>query len=103
MHAALRRFFVPDGDNSRITCTRRVEEPADPQGESAIFEAAWEWVEANQMNIVDIDNALQTFSSGKVRAKVHAKDSSWCQMVPNGTAKYIEEQFVPTVDLQQIL
>jgi len=62
MHAALRRFFVPDGDNSRITCTRRVEEPADPQGESAIFEAAREWVETNRINIVDLDNALQTLA-----------------------------------------
>jgi hypothetical protein len=47
MHAALRRIFAPDGDNSRIICTRRVMELADLQGESAIFEAAWECVETN--------------------------------------------------------
>lgn len=91
MHAALRRFFAPDGDNSRIICTRRVMELADPQRESAIFEAAREWVEANRINIVDMDNELQTFSSSEVRAKVRAKNSSWRQMVPNGIAKYIEE------------
>jgi nicotinamide-nucleotide adenylyltransferase len=91
MHAALRRFFAPDGDNSRIICTRRVVELADPQGESTIFEAAREWVEANRINIVDIDNELQSFSSSEVRAKVRAKDSSWRQMVPNGIAEYIEE------------
>jgi nicotinamide-nucleotide adenylyltransferase len=91
MHAALRRFFAPDGDNSRIICTRRVVELADPQGESAIFEAAREWVEANRVNIMDIDNELQTFSSSEVRAKVRTKDSSWRQMVPNGIAEYIEE------------
>jgi nicotinamide-nucleotide adenylyltransferase len=91
MHAALQRFFAPDGDNSRIICTRRDVELADPQGESAIFEAAGEWVEANRMKIVDIDNELQTFSSSEVRTKVHAKDSSWRQMVPNGIAEYIEE------------
>jgi nicotinamide-nucleotide adenylyltransferase len=91
MHAALRRFFAPDGDNSRIICARRVMELADPQGESAIFEAAREWVEANRINIVDIDNELQTFSSSEVRAKVRAKDSSWRQMVPDGIAEYIEE------------
>jgi hypothetical protein len=28
MHAALRRLFAPDGDNSRIICTRRVMELA---------------------------------------------------------------------------
>src|SRR6266436_1433386 len=44
MHAALQRFFAPGGDNCRIICTRRVTELADPQGESAIFEAAREWV-----------------------------------------------------------
>jgi len=91
MHAALRRFFAADGDNSRIICTRRVVELANPQGESAILEAAREWVEANRINIVDIDNELQTFSSSEVRAKVRAKDSSWRQMVPNGIAEYIEE------------
>ncbi len=91
MHAALRRFFSHDGDNSRILCVQRVVELGDSQGESAIFEAAREWVEANRINIVDIDNSLQTFSSSEVRAKVRAKDSSWRQMVPNGIAEYIEE------------
>jgi nicotinamide-nucleotide adenylyltransferase len=89
MQAALRRFFAPDGHNSRIICTRRVVDHAE--GESAIFEAAREWVEANLINIVDIDDSLQTFSSSEVRAKVRAKDSSWRQMVPNGIAEYIEE------------
>jgi nicotinamide-nucleotide adenylyltransferase len=91
MHVALRRFFAPDGDNSRIICTRRVVELADRQGESAIFEAAREWVEANRINIVDIDSELQTFSSSEVRAKVRANDSSWRRMVPNEIAEYIEE------------
>lgn len=91
MHAALRRFFAPDGDNSRIICTRRVVELADPQGELAIFEAAREWVDAKRINMVDIDNELQTFSSSEVRAKVRAKDNSWRQMVPEGIARYIEE------------
>jgi nicotinamide-nucleotide adenylyltransferase len=91
MHAALRRFFAPDGDNSRIICTRRVAGLAEPQGESALFEAAREWVEANRINIVDIDKELQAFSSSEVRAKVRAKDSSWRQMVPNGVVEYIEE------------
>jgi hypothetical protein len=31
MYVALRRFFVPDGGNSRITCTWHVVELADPQ------------------------------------------------------------------------
>jgi len=91
MHAALQRFFAPGGDNCRIICTRRVTELADPQGESAIFEAAREWVGANQINIVDIDNELQTFSSSDVRAKVRAGDSSWHRMVPNGIAEHIKE------------
>ena len=91
MHAALRHFFAPDGDNSRIICTRRVVGHADPQGESAILEAAREWVEANRIDIVDIDTGVQAFSSSEVRAKVDAKDSSWRQMVPNGIAEYIEE------------
>lgn len=91
MHAALRRFFAPDGDNSRIICTRRVIELADPQRESTIYEVAREWVEANRINIVDMDKELQTFSSSEVRAKVRSKNSSWRQMVPNGIAEYIEE------------
>jgi nicotinamide-nucleotide adenylyltransferase len=91
MHTAMRRFFAPDGGNSRIICTRRVVERADPQGESTILEAAREWVEANRIDIVDIDNELQSLSSSEVRAKVRDKDSSWRLMVPIGIAEYIEE------------
>jgi nicotinamide-nucleotide adenylyltransferase len=94
MHAVLRRFFASDGDNSRIICTRRGVELADPQGEYAIFEAAREWEEANWINIVDIDNELQTFSSSEVRAKVRAKDSSWRQMVPNGIAEFFDDLYL---------
>jgi nicotinamide-nucleotide adenylyltransferase len=89
MHVALRRFFAPDGDNSQIICTRRATELADPQGESALFEAAREWVQANRINVVEIDNELQTFSSSEVRAKVRARDSSWPRMVPIQIAEYI--------------
>lgn len=91
MHAALRQFFAPEGDNSRVICTRRAMELADSQGESAIFEAAREWVQADRINIVDIDNKLQTFSSSEVRAKVRATDGSWRRMVPNAIAEYIEQ------------
>ena len=91
MHAALQRFFAPDGDDSWVICARRVVEPANLRGESAIFEAAQEWVQADRIRIVDIDHELQTFSSSSVRAKVHARDSSWRQMVPNCIAEYIEE------------
>jgi hypothetical protein len=42
MHAALPRFFAPDADDSRVIRTRRVVELVDPQGESAIFQAAQE-------------------------------------------------------------
>ena len=91
MHAALRRFFSPDGDDSRVICARRATELVDPQRESAIFEAAQEWVQANRINITDIDHELQTFSSSDVRAKVRARDSSWRQMVPNGMVEYIEQ------------
>ena len=73
MHAALRSFFAPDGDNSRIICTRRVMELAGPQGESAIFEAAWECVETNRINIVGIDNGPQTFTVILARSEPKSK------------------------------
>jgi nicotinamide-nucleotide adenylyltransferase len=92
MHAALQRFFSPDGDDSWVICARRVVEPANLRGESAILEAARGWVQANRILIVDIDNELQTFSSSGVRAKVRAGDTSWRRMVPNCIAEYIEEQ-----------
>jgi nicotinamide-nucleotide adenylyltransferase len=89
MNAALQHFFAPDGDDSRVVCARRV---VNPRGESAILEAAREWVRADRIRIVDIDDELQTFSSSRVRAKARARDSSWRQMVPNSIAEYIEEQ-----------
>lgn len=92
MHAALQRFFSPDGDNSRVICARRVVEPVSPLGETATLEAAREWVRADRINIVDIDTEFQPLSSSKVRARVRARDNSWRQMVPNCIAEYIEEQ-----------
>jgi nicotinamide-nucleotide adenylyltransferase len=92
MQAALRRFFAPEGNDSRIICTRRAVELLDPRGEPAILETAHDWVQTGRINIVDIDSELQTFSSSLVRAKVRAGDSSWRQMVPNSIVDYIEEQ-----------
>jgi len=91
MDTALRQFFAPDGCNARIICTRR-KELAGPRRETAILEAAREWIRADRVYIADIDDELQTFSSSEVRAKVRAKDDSWCRMVPNYIAKYIEEK-----------
>ena len=92
MHAALRRFFAPDGDDARVICARRTIEHADSQGESAILEAARAWMQADCITIVDIDNDLQAFSSSEVRAKVRARDHSWHLMVPDDIKEYIEEQ-----------
>jgi len=92
MHTALQRFFAADGDDSRVICAQRVVEPVNPSKESAILEAAREWVEADRINVVDIDNELQTFSSTRVREKIRARDGSWRQMTPNCIAEYIEEQ-----------
>jgi nicotinamide-nucleotide adenylyltransferase len=92
MHTALQHFFTPDGNDSRVICARRVAGPVNPRGESAIPEAAREWVGTDRIRIVDIDDELQTFSSSSVREKARARDSSWRQMVPNCVAEYIEEQ-----------
>ena len=92
MHAALQRFFAPDGDDSRVICARRVVEPMNPNEGPTILEVAREWVRADRINIVDIDNTLQTFSSTRVREKIRARDSSWRQMIPDCIAEYIEEQ-----------
>ncbi|KAH8990296.1 Nucleotidylyl transferase [Lactarius akahatsu] len=82
MDAALRQFFAPDGSDARVICVRQ----------TATLEAAGEWVRADRVSIADIDDELQTFSSSEVRAKVLARDDSWCRMVPNYIAQYIEEQ-----------
>ena len=92
MHAALQRFFAPDGGDSRVICARRGVKPMVPNKESTILEVAQEWVQADRINVVDIDNELQAFSSTRVREKILARDSSWRQMVPNCIAEYIEEQ-----------
>ena len=94
MNAALRQFFAPDGSDARIICARRGMELGDPRRETATLEleATREWIRADRVSIADIDDELQTFSSSEVRAKVRARDDSWCHMVPNYIAKYIEEQ-----------
>ncbi|KAH9041630.1 Nucleotidylyl transferase [Lactarius pseudohatsudake] len=89
MDAALRQFFAPDGSDARVICARRAMEP---HRETATLEAAGQWVRADRVSIADIDDELQTFSSSEVRAKVLARDDSWCHMVPNYIAQYIEEQ-----------
>lgn len=90
MDAALRQFFAPDGSDARIICARRTIE--HPDKETATLEAAREWIRADRVSIADIGDELQTFSSSEVRAKVCVRDDSWCRMVPNHIAKYIEEQ-----------
>ena len=92
MHAALQRFFAPNGNDSRVICARRVVGPANINEGSAIFDAAREWVQADRINLVNIDDEFQTFSSSRIREKIRARDSSWRQMTPNCIAKYIEEQ-----------
>ena len=92
MDTALRQFFAPDGSDARVVCARRAMELADPRRETATLEAAREWVRADRVSIADIDDKLQTFSSSEVRAKVRARDDSWCRMVPSYIAEYIEEQ-----------
>jgi nicotinamide-nucleotide adenylyltransferase len=91
MHAALRRFFDPDGVDSRVICARRAIGLGKSNGESAILEAASEWLQADRVNIVDMVHGLQNLSSSEVRAKVRARDNTWREMVPNGIAEYIEE------------
>ncbi|KAI9463237.1 Nucleotidylyl transferase [Lactarius psammicola] len=92
MDAALRQFFAPDGSDARVICARRAMELPGPHKETTTLEAAREWVRADRVSIADIDDELQTFSSSEVRAKVRARDDSWCRIVPNYIAKYIEEQ-----------
>jgi nicotinamide-nucleotide adenylyltransferase len=92
MRAALQHFFSPDGDDARVICARRSIKLTDPQGESAILEAARDWIRAGRITIMDTDNQLQTFSSSEVRAKVRARNDSWRLMVPDGVKEYIEEQ-----------
>jgi nicotinamide-nucleotide adenylyltransferase len=92
MHAALRCFFTPDGDDARVICARRSIKLSGSQEESMALVAAQGWVQAGRITVVDIDKELQTFSSSEVRAKVRAKDDSWRLMVPKDIEEYIEEQ-----------
>ncbi|KAI9439788.1 Nucleotidylyl transferase [Lactarius indigo] len=92
MDAALRQFFAPDGSDARVICARRTMKLAGPRKETVTLEAAEEWVRVDRVFIADIDDELQTFSSSEVRAKILARDDSWCRMVPNYIAQYIEEQ-----------
>ncbi|KAH9052967.1 Nucleotidylyl transferase [Lactarius deliciosus] len=92
MGAALRQFFAPNGSDARVICARRAIEPAGSRRETATLEGAGEWVRADRVSITDIDDELQAFSSSQVRAKVLARDDSWCRMVPDYIAQYIEEE-----------
>ena len=90
MDVALRQFFAPDGSDARVICARRAI--GDPRRESAILEGAQEWIRADRVSIVDIDDESQTLSSSEVRAKLRARNDSWCRMVPRYIAEYIEKQ-----------
>jgi nicotinamide-nucleotide adenylyltransferase len=92
MDVALRQFFAPDGSDARVICARRAIELADPRRETATLEGAQEWIRADRVSIVDIDDESQTLSSSEVRAKLRARNDSWRRMVPRYIAEYIEEQ-----------
>ena len=60
MHAALRRFFAPDGDNSRIICTRRVAELADQDIVNGCYDST-----------VEKQKAIRTFEAKYINLKMN--------------------------------
>lgn len=99
MHSALRHFFSADGDNSRVVCARRTmpAKHGDTQGTSDegmqnVLKSGKDYIEAGRVVLMEIGEDLQRLSSSEVRAKVHARDERWKQMVTGSVAKYVERE-----------
>jgi len=91
MHASLQRFLSADGDDSRVICARRLglqEEPATV--ESRTLASAKEFVEYNRIALVNLDEAVATFSSSEVRDKISGTaEDTWTSLVTQSIADFI--------------
>lgn len=101
MRAALRRFLSPAGDGARLVCARRVTpgaREADGERERRVDALVREYVEPGRVHMVDIGEAVESFSSSEVRQRVAHGDPLWTQMVTASIAEYIkrEELYVPS-------
>lgn len=99
MHTALRHFFSADGDDSRVVCARRTMPAKDGQPQSTtdegmqvVLKSGKEYIEAGRIVLMEIGEDLQRLSSSEVRARVHARDERWKQMVTGSVAKYVEQE-----------
>ncbi|KAJ7066865.1 hypothetical protein B0H15DRAFT_154271 [Mycena belliarum] len=85
MAAALDTFFSPAQDNARIVCARR----GAVSPESQTLARAERFVADGRIELVDIGEAEQTYSSTAVRDAIARGDDSWKQLVTPDIAEYI--------------
>jgi len=97
MHGALKNFFAIDGDDAAVVCARRIMKIDSAIGEDnikkehALLSVAAEVGAGERVDLLDIGEELQRFSSSEVRSKVRAGDEGWRSMVTGSVSDYVVE------------
>ena len=106
MMTSLRQFLSVAGDNSRIVCAKRVSSPAEaPQSTESLDDfaslvLAKEFRELDRIVLIDIGNAVNSYSSSAIRSAIGCfglgqstdQDGGWKGMVTREIADYIVEK-----------
>lgn len=96
MVTALRGFFSPDENDSRVICVRRssneLSKAAEEQAEVQIPDFVKEIPPVDKISFIDIGDDERTFSSSQVRDKIASSEDSWRSMVSPTVANYIIER-----------
>ncbi|KII85122.1 hypothetical protein PLICRDRAFT_45246 [Plicaturopsis crispa FD-325 SS-3] len=109
MMVALRAFFSPSGDNSRVVCARRTtyvpgssaeahtghvqqQHQDEYERERSTLAAAREFIDNERVVLVDIGEDERTFSSSEVRERRAAGGMEWRRFVTPDIAEFVEAE-----------
>jgi len=100
MLASLRKFFSPEGDDSRVLCARRISSTTNVEPEQAheSLPLAEEFISSGRVEFIDIGEDERTFSSTAVREGIARGEQEWKRLVTDGIAGYIVEQGLYTMN-----
>ena len=95
MRRSLQQFLSASGDASRLLCARRVTPgslEASGDRERRVAVEVSKYLEPGCVEMVDIGEDVESYSSSEVRGRIAEGDSLWTWMVPAAVAEYITTQ-----------
>jgi nicotinamide-nucleotide adenylyltransferase len=90
MNRSLRAFLSDDGDNSRLVCARRPGLTlVGSESERSTLTVAKEFIEHQQLALIDIADTVNIFSSSHIRHQIKTGDWTWKDATTQAIVQYI--------------